>query len=241
MEIKLYLGDAFKWLAELKDGSVNLVLTDPPYLLDTKGHGIMDNCPSLQKNQRSLSAIKDGYDILALAKEVERLQTDINAYFFCSKNQIPQYFKVYVEQMGCKFDLLSWHKTSGVPPFFYGKYLNDTEYCLHFFKGKRTTLPQCYEDAASYYISKNIKSTGEALYDHPTQKPLAFVRRIIRNSSQEGGVVLDPFMGSGTTGEAAIIERRSFIGVEHNANYFTISAQRLHNADSKPKQLSIFD
>ena len=61
-----------------------------------------------------------------------------------------------------------------------------------------------------------------------------FVNRLI-----EGGT--DSIIVCGTTGEAAIIERRSFIGVEHNANYFTISAQRLHNADSKPKQLSIFD
>ena len=240
--IELYNEDCFERCENLKPYSIDLVLTDPPYKLYTVGHGIMDNNANLRKAQDSLKKIKDGYDIKRFAQIVARLQKNINAYFFCSKNQIYEYMQVYIGEMKCNVDLLSWHKTQA-PPFYYGKYLNDTEYILHFFKGQRTTYPVSYKDAASYEITPPIRSIrGETRYDHPTQKPLALVQRLIRNSSQEGGVVLDPFMGSGTTGEACVRENRQFIGMEIDKKYFKTAQERIQRAtqDGKGEQLHLF-
>jgi len=63
--------------------------------------------------------------------------------------------------------------------------------------------------------------------DHPTQKPLEIVERMVRASCPAGGVVLDPFMGSGTTAVAATRHARRFIGYELNPDYFAIVEKRL--------------
>lgn len=75
------------------------------------------------------------------------------------------------------------------------------------------------------------------LYGHPTCKPVDIVRNFIINSSQEGDVVLDPFMGSGTTAVAAIRQKRKFIGFEINEKYHKTASRRIRNEQA---QLSLF-
>ena len=74
--------------------------------------------------------------------------------------------------------------------------------------------------------------------EHPTPKPVALMARCIHNSVDRGGTVLDPFMGSGSTGVAAIREGCHFIGIEIEPKYFDISCRRIEAEDN---QLSIFD
>jgi site-specific DNA-methyltransferase (adenine-specific) len=64
---------------------------------------------------------------------------------------------------------------------------------------------------------------------HPTQKPEALIERMIRASSNEGGVVLDPFVGSGTTCRVASILNRKWIGIDLNPNYIEMSQKRMAN------------
>ena len=66
---------------------------------------------------------------------------------------------------------------------------------------------------------------------HPFQKPLSLVRRLIYNHTNVGGIVLDPFMGSGTTGMAALLEGREFKGIEKDEEYFRLAEQRIGNYD----------
>lgn len=65
---------------------------------------------------------------------------------------------------------------------------------------------------------------------HPTQKPVALMRYIVRTYTQLGEVVLDNCMGSGTSGEAAILEGRRFVGIEKTKEYFDVSCDRLNEA-----------
>ena len=67
-------------------------------------------------------------------------------------------------------------------------------------------------------------------WKHPTIKPLDITEKIIRNSSQEGQIVFDPFMGSGTTGIACKNLNRDFIGCEIDKNYFTIAEERINSS-----------
>lgn len=79
---------------------------------------------------------------------------------------------------------------------------------------------------------------------HPTQKPVPLFEYLLRTYSNEGDIVCDPFMGSGTTGVACINEGRRFIGVELNEGYFEIACQRAREAldrSVEPKQVSLFD
>lgn len=66
--------------------------------------------------------------------------------------------------------------------------------------------------------------------EHPTQKPLRLMRLIVASLVKPGGVALDPYMGSGTCGVAAIEQGRSFVGIEHEPRYFDIACRRIENA-----------
>jgi site-specific DNA-methyltransferase (adenine-specific) len=68
---------------------------------------------------------------------------------------------------------------------------------------------------------------------HPTQKPLDLMERIVKTSSKEDGVILDPFMGSGSTGVACINTGRNFIGIELDEGYFNIAQKRIQAAQRR--------
>ncbi len=74
---------------------------------------------------------------------------------------------------------------------------------------------------------------------HPTQKPVGIVAPLVLYSCPEGGVVLDPFTGSGTTGEVAIMHGRSFVGIELNPTYAALARDRCDNAHRAGRQLKI--
>lgn len=157
----------------------------------------------------------------------------INAYFFCNKLQIPQYFKTYVERYKCKFDILTWHKQNAMPTFK-GKYLTDTEYILYF-RNKGGCNPQCYEDAKTWWV-KGINAKDKKKYGHPTIKPIDIVRTLIRNSSSEGDLVFDGFLGSGTTRVACYFEKRNFIGCELDNKFFKMQEERFIEETTGDKQ-----
>ena len=153
-----------------------------------------------------------------------------NIYLWCNKTQIPEYFKFYVEKHKCKFDIICWHKTNALPTYS-NKYLSDTEYLLYFRKGKGKCFPKSYEDAKTYYIAP-INHKDKKKYKHPTIKPLDITEKVIKNSSKENDIILDPFMGSGTTGVACKKLNRNFIGIELDEKYFNIAKERIENEDN---------
>ena len=129
-------------------------------------------------------------------------------------------------KLKCKFDIICWHKTNALPTYS-NKYLSDTEYCLHFKKGA-SVHPESYEDAKTYYIAP-INHKDKKEYNHPTIKPLDLIEKFVRNSTKKDDLILDPFMGSGTTGVACKKSNRDFIGIEFNKEYYNIAKERIEN------------
>ena len=105
--------------------------------------------------------------------------------------------------------------------------MSDTEYCLYFRNGG-WCFPEGYEDAKTFYIAP-INTKDKNIYKHPTIKPLDFTKKLVRNSSKKDDIVLDPFMGSGTTGQACKELERDFIGIEISKEYFKIAKNRIEN------------
>jgi site-specific DNA-methyltransferase (adenine-specific) len=103
---------------------------------------------------------------------------------------------------------------------------------LYFRKGSGKCFPESYEDAKTFYIAP-INHKDKKEFGHPTIKPLDITEKIIRNSTREGQLVLDPFMGSGTTGVAALNNNRNFIGIELDEGYFNIAKNRIENMNNK--------
>jgi len=99
------------------------------------------------------------------------------------------------------------------------------------FKSRGTYTPRADEGGASRFfycakISRKEKGKGN---DHPTVKPIALMEYLIKLVSKEGHTILDPFMGSGSTGISAIKLNRDFVGIELDKNYYKISSTRLEN------------
>ena len=228
--IKLLQGDCLELMSKIPDKSIDLIVTDPPYLISNiSGGGTINNVKKLNKSLTDLknnTDITQGYDIELFGNEFIRIMNEINIYLWCNKAQIPEYFKFYVDKHKCKFDIICWHKTNALPTYS-NKYLTDTEYLLYFRKGRGKCFPQSYDDAKTYYIAP-INHKDKKLYGHPTIKPLDITEKIIRNSSKENNIILDPFMGSGTTGLACLNIKRNFIGMELDENYFNIAKNRIN-------------
>ena len=129
-----------------------------------------------------------------------------------------------------------WHKTNPIPTCN-NKYLSDTEYCLIFREdGTSCNYDGTYETKSKYYISE-INKKDKDLYGHPTIKPLEVVKNHISNSTKEGDVVLDCFMGSGTTAVACKELGRNYIGFELNPEYYQIAIDRVNGITQKDRKL----
>lgn len=124
--------------------------------------------------------------------------------------------------------------------------MSDTEYCLIFREDGTSVNYGTYETKSKYYISE-INKKDKELYDHPTIKPLNVVKNHIINSTKEGDIVLDCFMGSGTTAVACKELGRNYIGFELNPVYWQIAVDRVNGITQQDKrikekgQMSIFD
>ena len=214
-------GDCLELMKKIPDKSIDLVITDPPYEITANGSG-----GAFGKEKRSyhseVKTLSDGItnDVL---EELVRVMKKINIYIWCNTNQLRQYINFF-EGIGCTTDLLTWHKTNPVPTCR-NKYLSDTEYLLYF---RKDGVPMygSYNTKKKYYVTPTNKADKDK-YGHPTIKPLDIIQNLVINSSKEGDIVLDPFLGSGTTAIAAANNGRHYIGFEVDMKYFEMSLKRL--------------
>ena len=225
---RIYNCDCVEGMKKMPDKSIDLVVTDPPYLIETSGAGIYKQAD--KQYVKELKDIKDGFSTDVL-DELCRVMKHINCYFFCSQKQIIPLLDYFVRGKKCNWNLISWHKTNPVPACG-NKYLTDTEFVL-FFREKGVKIYGSFDTKRTWYATP-LNQSDKKLYGHPTCKPLDIVQNFITNSSQEGELVFDPFIGSGTTAIAAIKEKRHYIGMELNKEYFDIAEDRIKKELSNP-------
>lgn len=244
MESEVYLGDCYEIIKNIPTNSVDLIITDPPYKVETQGAGFFgkksDEYSMNYKGKKAytyggkryvmkeIANISDGFSENIL-DELCRVMKKINIYIWCSQKQLFQLINYFVEKRKCNWNLITWHKTNPIPACG-NKYLTDTEYCL-FFREKGVRIQGSFETKFTYYVTP-LNSKDKKQYGHPTIKPLNIIKNLIINSSNEGDVVLDPFFGSGTTGVAAQELKRKFIGIEINEEYYRIACDRLKGIDA---------
>lgn len=228
--IDLINGDCLEVLKTIPDKSVDLVVIDPPYEFTNDGGGAFG--VDKRSYHAQVKTLSDGITNQVL-DELTRVMKKINIYIWCNKNQLRQYIN-YFEELGATTDLLTWHKTNPVPTCN-NKYLSDTEYLLYFRKDG-VKMYGTYATKKKYYVTSTNKE-DKKLYQHPTIKPLEIIKNLIINSSNQGEVVLDCFMGSGTTGVACKELNRKFIGIEIDEKYFNIAKQRIEGIEEVYEQL----
>lgn len=222
---KIYNKDCISWIKDVPDNAIDLVIIDSPYKIRKKTHEVNSLAIAVKKYNLELQRdnLIDEYD-KSILKELIRVMKKINIYIWCNGEQVPFYIDYFVNKNKCKMDILVWNKTNAMP-LYNNKYMTDKEYCLYFRKGGYCN-PSCYKDAKTvFYLPINQKDKKKWI--HPTIKPLSIIRALIRNSSKENDVVLDCFLGSGTTAVACILENRKYIGVELNKKYYDIANKRI--------------
>ena len=257
MEIDIiYNEDCYKGIKKIPNNSIDLVIIDPPYKYGIGGGGgafgskernyheeylslykqtgstketerLRINANSQQQREQ-IRMISNGFDNKILDALV-RVMKKINIYIWCSKGQLRQILD-YFDNLKCNIDLLTWHKTNPIPTCN-NTYLSDTEYLI-FAREKGVKVYGNYHTKKKYWVTPaNVEDKKK--YKHPTIKPLDIIETLIINSSKENDVVLDCFMGSGTTPVACTHTHRHYIGFEIDEKYFDIACQRLDEAEGK--------
>lgn len=173
------------------------------------------------------------FDIL---KEFIRVMKYINIYIWIDKLQLKSIMDFFL-QFSVYYDFIIYHKLNCIPAIN-NCYLPDKEICLFFREKGKTRLGGTVETKNTVYSLPTNKN-DKKLYNHPTIKPMEIISNMIFNSSNEGDIVLDPFIGSGTTAVCAQELNRNFIGYEINNGFYKIACDRL-NGITANGQMSIF-
>lgn len=220
--IDLRLCDARIGLATLPDNSVDMIFTDVPYRGISGGKGsVGDGSPEgmLQKNDGKYFEHNE-IGIEDYAAELYRvLKSPGHCYVMTNLVNLWS-FHAELTRVGFQVhNLLVWKKNTTNPNRWFMK---NGEYILFLRKGPARAIYTPSEQTVTE--AKNV--TGAAR-SHPTEKPVELIRRYILASSLPGQIVLDPFMGSGSTGVAAVGEGRSFIGFEIDPKYHAAACGKL--------------
>lgn len=226
----IYNCDCLEGLKKLPDHCIDLVVTDPPYEYSNgkdvfRGGGNFGTKSREFYNQ--LDNFASGFDMTIL-DELVRVMKKINIYIFCNKKQLPMYIDYFVKERNCNWQLLTWHKSNPIPACG-NHYLNDTEF-IFFAAEPGLGLGGSYDTKKTYYVT-GINKSDKDKYGHPTVKPQFMIENFIENSSKEDDIILDPFMGSGTTAVAAKVKNRKYIGWEINEKFYETALNRLKEID----------
>jgi site-specific DNA-methyltransferase (adenine-specific) len=215
----LYLGDCLEILPTL--GKVDAVITDPPYLISFSTGGKSDT-----EQGKKWSGILKPCDVSVgihqtdISKWLSIISYDVELYIFCNDKNV---FKVLQEADKCGLrthNILVWKKQNATPNRWYMK---NCEFVAYFWRGRAKAIKNMGSKQC-------IEVQGVENRQHPTEKPIELMEHFVKNAGEE---ILDPFMGSGTTGVACMNLGRKFIGIEIEPKYFEIACERIDNAQKQ--------
>jgi DNA modification methylase len=221
--IDLRQGDCLELMKDIPDKSIDLVVTDPPYLQVKGGcKSKIFNVGIREKSSKVVSQMSDfgEYQIYKFLDTVKPKMKVFNAYIFCSRLQVPYYLEWALKNK-MNFDILIWDKMNhGLISRTH--FAPNIEYIIRINKKGLNKL----ENKTSYYQKiKKYKRPQNKI--HEAEKPIDLLKEFIELSSKENDTILDCFMGSGTTGVACKELNRSFIGIELDEKYFEIAKNRI--------------
>ncbi len=218
-------GDCYKKLSKIPSSSIDLILTDPPYNLAKYSTGNIKANWRKTLNNDIARWDREILDIQYLKAEFLRvIKPRGNIFIFTAYNLLGEWHKVF-DPLFDSFQIMIWHKTNPPPKLRRAGFLNACEMiCCMWNKGHTwnfTTQKEMHN-----FIETPICMGRERL-NHPTQKPVKILKHILKIASNKGDLVLDPFMGVGSTGVACKEMGRHFIGIEIEKEYVKLAKQRL--------------
>lgn len=228
--------DNLEYLKKLPDNCVDLVVTDPPYNV-SQGKNITFNGKTIVKEFGDWDHNFNPEEVLTEIKRVLKPKGQI--YIFCGTNQIPQYMKILKDKWFFR-NLLIWYKRNPAPRISKTNYLFACEYIIYGIneQGKPTESTFNFNkqsDMHNVFITNSLQGKErlkEGLKSiHPTQKPLDILKKLIEVSSDKGDIVLDVFMGVGSTAVACKQLGRHFLGCDIDPKYCYYARKRVEETE----------
>lgn len=241
MNHKIFIGDSLEILKKFEDSSVDLVFADPPYgLAKSKGLG--------WKYSKHIT-LQEAWDIftkdeffefnLEWVTEVIRVLRSGGSLWVCGSFHNIYQLGFILQHLDLKINnSIVWFKPNAQPNITTRMFTESTEHLIWAAKNhSKQKWVFNYELMKSLNQGKQMRNmwsipltpkSEKWAGDHPTQKPIELLKRVILSSSKEGDTVLDPFLGSGTTSVVAEYYGRNSIGIEKNKDYLGIIQKRLN-------------
>ena len=224
--MKLYNDDCLKVLPTIPDKSIDLILTDPPYKMTSRGNtGTTGGMLTKNINKKGKVFNNNDINISEWLPECFRiLKESSHIYIMTNHINLHEYLDK-IKNTGFHFiKSLIWNKGNKIMSPYY---MSQFEYILFCRKGSAKKINNCGTSDIINIPNKKEKKDGKNLHD--TEKPIELMRILIENSTNENDVVLDPFMGIGSTIIASKYSNRKFIGIEIDNEYFKIAKNRIES------------
>lgn len=223
--IDLKCGDCLEIMKDIPDNSIDLIVTDPPYKI-VQG-GCTNKAVRLKgSNQEQLKKgtlfNNNSIKFSEWIPEVYRvLKNNSHCYIMSNDRNINELLNI-CEKVGFKLlNILVWGKSKHSPNRYY---LKNCEFIVFLRKGKAKNINNM--GTKQLLLIDNVENKN-----HPSEKPIKLMKILIKNSTNEQDKVLDPFMGSGSTGVACKELNRNFIGMEIDEKYFNIAKDRIEKCN----------
>ena len=236
--MQLMLGDCLERMKEIPDGSIDLILTDPPYgTTACKWDSVID-LPLMWEQLKRIT--KPNGAIVMTASQpftTTLISSNLQMFKYCwvwEKNRATNFPNAKKRPMTSHEDVCVFMK-SGI---WYNPQKTEGHKPTNSARGaSQGTIYngdniRNYEGGDTTRYPRTVQRFDCERGSHPTQKPVALMEYLIKTYSNEGETVLDFTMGSGTTGVACVNTNRNFIGIEMDEGYFNIAKERISNAKS---------
>jgi DNA modification methylase len=230
-------GNCVDYLKFIDTNTVDLILTDPPYNLGNFMRKRNTNLVKMRENQFAYA----GWDNLSQddwEKEMEIffqessrvLKKSGSLLLFMSLIKIETIIKI-ASKYKCYYKTTGiWHKTNPMPRNMNIHFVNSTEAWVYFVNNDTSGTFNNSGKMVHDFIETSLTTAKEKKFGkHPTQKPTKIISHFIKHLSNKNDVVLDPFMGSGTTGVCSRKMDRKFIGIDLDKEYYELSKTRMLN------------
>lgn len=228
---QIFLDNCFSILPQIPDNSIDLILTDTPYLFDKGGNGGGNTKIATSKMYSTDSKVMAEMSEFSYSQlnrflnESKRIMKKMNFYAFCNDSLLA-YYLYWATINKYKYNILVWEKSLSV--LNRERYSTNIEYIVRIYEdGVCLNKIDTSISDNSYKYSK-IKKYKVKSKTHPTKKPDEYVRDIIELSSNKGDIILDPFMGEGTTVINAKKLGRKYIGIDIDKKYYNIAKDRIN-------------
>ncbi len=210
---------------------VDHIITDPPYVISQKNN--FSTMKSAKRKGVDFGVWDENFDLTEWIDKYSKLvKKDGSIIIFCSYKYISYIATALEKNDFVVKDFIEWKKSNPMPRNINRRYVQDTEFAVWAVNKKAKWIfnkPENVPYLRSSFTTSTVSGSERTI--HPTQKSLKLMRHLIRVHTNEKDTVLDMFMGSGSTGVAAIMENRKFIGVEISEQYFDIAKKRIESVE----------